>query len=132
MSMQDPISDMLTRIRNGQSAGKVHVSMPLSKQKMAVAEVLKQEGYISDYSKEEIEGAHPQLSVVLKYYDGKPVIDRIKRVSRPGLRVYKSKDQLPKIMDGLGIVIVSTSQGLMTDRAARSGGHGGEVVCIVS
>ena len=132
MSMQDPISDMLTRIRNGQSAGKVHVSMPLSKQKMAVAEVLKQEGYISAYSKEEIEGAHPQLSVVLKYYDGKPVIDRIKRVSRPGLRVYKSKDQLPKIMDGLGIVIVSTSQGLMTDRAARSGGHGGEVVCIVS
>ena len=132
MSMQDPISDMLTRIRNGQSAGKVHVSMPLSKQKLAVAEVLKQEGYIADFMKEEIEGAHPQLSVVLKYYEGKPVIDRIRRVSRPGLRTYKSKDQLPRIMGGLGIAIVSTSKGLMTDRAARAAGHGGEVVCIVS
>ena len=132
MSMQDPISDMLTRIRNGQSAGKVHVSMPLSKQKLAVAEVLKQEGYIADYMKEENEGTHPQMSVVLKYYEGKPVIDRIKRVSRPGLRIYKSKDQLPRIMGGLGIAIVSTSKGLMTDRAARAAGHGGEVVCVVS
>ena len=132
MSMQDPISDMLTRIRNGQSAGKVHVSMPLSKQKMAVADVLKQEGYISDYMKEEIAGAHPQLSVVLKYYEGKPVIERIQRVSRPGLRIYKTKDRLPRIMGGLGIAIVSTSKGLMTDRAARAAGHGGEVVCIVS
>ena len=132
MSMQDPISDMLTRIRNGQSAGKVLVSMPLSKQKTAIAEVLKQEGYIRDYMKEEIEGAHPQLSVVLKYFDGKPVIDNIKRVSRPGLRVYKTKDDLPRVMAGLGVAIVSTSHGLMTDRAARAAGHGGEVICIVS
>ena len=129
MSMQDPISDMLTRIRNGQSAGKVHVAMPLSKQKVAIAEVLKQEGYIRDYVTEEIEGAHPQLSVVLKYFDGKPVIDRLKRVSRPGLRVYKTKDELPRVMAGLGIAIISTSRGLMTDRAARVAGHGGEVVC---
>ena len=98
--------------------------MPLSKQKLAVAEVLKREGYISDYVKEEIEGAHPQLSVVLKYYEGKPVIDRIQRVSRPGLRVYKSKDDLPRIMGGLGIAIVSTPRGLMTDRAARAAGTG--------
>ena len=132
MSMQDPISDLLTRIRNGQAAGKVHVSMPLSKQKLAIAEVLKQEGYISDYVKEEIEGAHPQLSIVLKYYEGKPVIDRIRRVSRPGLRIYKSTVELPQIMGGLGIAIVSTPRGLMTDRAARAAGHGGEVICIVS
>lgn len=132
MSMQDPISDMLTRIRNGQSAGKVHVSMPLSKQKLAVAEVLKREGYIAEFMKEEIEGTHPQLSVVLKYYEGKPVIDRIQRVSRPGLRIYKTKDQLPRVMGGLGIAIVSTPKGLMSDRAARAAGHGGEVVCVVS
>ena len=132
MSMQDPISDMLTRIRNGQSAGKVHVLMPLSKQKMAVAEVLKTEGYIADYTKEEIEGVHPQLSVVLKYYEGKPVIDRIQRVSRPGLRIYKTKDKVPQIMGGLGIAIMSTPRGMMTDREARAAGHGGEGICIVS
>ena len=132
MSMQDPISDMLTRIRNGQAAGKVHVAMPWSKQRSAIAEVLKQEGYIRDFVKEEIDGAHPQLSVVLKYYEGKPVISRIQRVSRPGLRVYKGNNELPRIMGGLGIAIVSTSKGMMTDRAARAAGHGGEVICVVS
>ena len=132
MSMQDPISDMLTRIRNGQAASKMVVSMPLSKKKAAIADVLKQEGYIRDYVKEEVEGRHPELQIVLKYFDGKPVIDQLKRVSRPGLRVYKTKDQLPRIMAGLGIAIISTSQGLMTDRAARAAGHGGEVICIVS
>ena len=130
--MQDPISDMLTRIRNGQSAGKVVVSMPLSKQKVAIAEVLKQEGYIRDHVSEQIEGGHPELQIVLKYFDGKPVIDQLKRVSRPGLRVYKTKDELPRVMAGLGIAIISTSHGLMSDRAARAAGHGGEVICIVS
>lgn len=130
--MQDPIADMLTRIRNGQAAGKVRVTMPMSKQKAAVAEVLKREGYIKDYAREEVEGAHPQLFVVLKYYQGKPVIDELKRVSRPGLRVYKSKDKLPTVMGGLGIAIISTSHGVMTDRAARAAGHGGEVICTVT
>lgn len=132
MSMQDPISDMLTRIRNGQAAGKVRVTMPHSKAKAAIAEVLKQEGYIRDHAREDSEGAHPLLSVVLKYYEGKPVIDTIKRVSRPGLRVYKAKGELPAVMGGLGVAIVSTSRGLMTDRAARAAGHGGEIVCIIS
>lgn len=132
MSMQDPISDMLTRIRNGQSAGKARVMMPMSKQKAALAEVLKQEGYIRDYDREELEGSHPQLSIVLKYHEGKPVIDRIQRVSRPGLRIYKKKGELPRIMGGLGIAIISTSHGLMTDRAARAADYGGEVVCVVS
>ncbi len=132
MSMQDPISDLLTRVRNGQAAGKVHVAMPWSKQRAAIADVLKKEGYIRDYVKEEIEGAHPQLSIVLKYYEGKPVISEIKRVSRPGLRIYKGKNDLPRIMGGLGIAIVSTSKGLMTDRAARAEGHGGEIICVVS
>lgn len=132
MSMQDPISDLLTRVRNGQAAGKVHVAMPWSKQRAAIADVLKKEGYIRDYMKEEIEGAHPQLSIVLKYYEGKPVISEIKRVSRPGLRIYKGKNDLPRIMGGLGIAIVSTSKGLMTDRAARAEGHGGEIICVVS
>ena len=132
MSMQDPISDLLTRVRNGQAAGKVHVAMPWSKQRAAIADVLKKEGYIRDYMKEEIEGAHPQLSIVLKYYEGKPVISEIKRVSRPGLRIYKGKKDLPRIMGGLGIAIVSTSKGLMTDRAARAEGHGGEIICVVS
>tara|TARA_Y100001934_G_C12118299_1_gene661860 strand:+ start:243 stop:635 length:393 start_codon:yes stop_codon:yes gene_type:complete len=130
--MQDPISDLLTRVRNGQAAGKVHVAMPWSKQRAAIADVLKKEGYIRDYVKEEIEGAHPQLSIVLKYYEGKPVISEIKRVSRPGLRIYKGKNDLPRIMGGLGIAIVSTSKGLMTDRAARAEGHGGEIICVVS
>ncbi|MBS35560.1 MAG: 30S ribosomal protein S8 [Thiotrichales bacterium] len=132
MSMQDPISDLLTRVRNGQAAGKVHVAMPWSKQRAAIADVLRKEGYIRDYVKEEIEGAHPQLSIVLKYYEGKPVISEIKRVSRPGLRIYKGKNDLPRIMGGLGIAIVSTSKGLMTDRAARAEGHGGEIICVVS
>jgi small subunit ribosomal protein S8 len=130
MSMTDPIADMLTRIRNALAAGKTDVSMPLSKQKQAIAQVLKDEGYISDFSATEQDGK-PSLSVTLKYYEGKPVIEKIKRVSRPGLRIYKGKDQLPKIMGGLGVAIVSTSAGLMTDRAARKAGYGGEVLCYV-
>ena len=128
--MTDPISDMLTRIRNALAAGKASVTMPHSKQKQAVAQVLKDEGYILDYSKGGDE-AKPQLILELKYFDGQPVIGRIKRVSRPGLRIYKSKDELPTVMGGLGIAIVSTSQGLMTDRAARKAGFGGEVLCTV-
>ena len=131
MSMQDPVSDMLTRIRNGQHAGKVRVMMPTSKQKSSIAEVLKQQGYIRDFSVEEIDGK-PQLAILLRYFEGKPVIETLKRVSRPGLRVYKRKDDLPKVMDGLGIAIISTPKGLMTDRQARAEGHGGEVVCIVA
>lgn len=131
MSMQDPISDMLTRIRNGQSAGKVSVMVPMSKQKSAIAGVLKQQGYIRDYSVEEIEGK-PQLAILLRYFEGKPVIETLKRVSRPGLRVYKRKGDLPTVMGGLGIAIISTPKGLMTDRQARAVGHGGEVVCIVA
>jgi small subunit ribosomal protein S8 len=131
MSLQDPISDMLTRIRNGLAAGKVRVAMPLSKQKRAIAEVLKSEGYIKDFAIETDE-KKPQLSVVLKYYGGKPVIDRLQRVSRPGLRVYKGKHELPSVLGGLGVAIISTSHGLMSDRAARAAGYGGEVVCYVS
>ena len=131
MSMQDPISDMLTRIRNGQSAGKVRVMMPMSKQKLAIAEVLKQQGYIRDFAVEEVEGKS-QLGILLRYFEGRPVIEMLKRVSRPGLRVYKRKDDIPKVMDGLGIAIVSTSKGLMTDRQAREAGHGGEIVCVVA
>ncbi|MDX1512336.1 MAG: 30S ribosomal protein S8 [Gammaproteobacteria bacterium] len=131
MSMQDPISDMLTRIRNGLAAGKVGVSMPYSKQKQAIADVLKAEGYIKDFSVDTEDGK-PQLMVVLKYYGGKPVIEKLRRVSRPGLRVYKGKDELPTVLGGLGVAIISTSHGLMTDRAARAAGYGGEVVCYVS
>lgn len=131
MSMQDPIADMLTRIRNGQAASKVRVTMPHSKRKEAVAEVLKKQGYIRDYGAEESEG-RVDLSVVLKYYQGKPVIDEIRRVSRPGLRVYKGKSEIPSVLGGLGIAIISTSQGLMTDKQARAAGHGGEVLCYVS
>lgn len=130
MSMTDPIADMLTRIRNALAAGKTEVTMPQSKQKMAIAQVLKDEGYISDFSATDQDGK-PMLMVTLKYYEGKPVIEKIKRVSRPGLRIYKGKDQLPKVMGGLGIAIVSTSAGLMTDRAARKAGYGGEVLCYV-
>ena len=130
MSMQDPIADMLTRIRNGQMAGKVRVTMPLSRQKRAIAELLKDEGFVRDALEEEVDGKR-LLTVVLKYHEGKPVIDRVARVSRPGLRVYKSKDDLPRVLDGLGIAVISTSRGLMTDRAARSAGHGGEVLCVV-
>ena len=131
MSMQDPIADMLTRIRNGQMAGKVRVTMPLSKQKTAIAAVLKDEGYVRDALEEEVDGKKV-LTVVLKYYEGKPVIERLQRVSRPGLRIYKGKGELPRVLDGLGVAIISTSRGLMTDRAARAAGHGGEVLCYVA
>ena len=131
MSMQDTIADMLTRIRNGQSAGKVSVSMPASKMKRAVLEVMKQEGYVKDYQLEELAGK-PTLHVVLKYFDGKPVISEMRRVSRPGLRVYRGTGDLPRVMGGLGIAIVSTSKGVMTDRAARAAGVGGEVLCEVA
>ena len=130
MSMQDPISDMLTRIRNGQAASKVSVKMPSSKQKVAIAAVLKAEGYIADFA---VAGdTKPELEVTLKYFEGKKVIDTIKRVSRPGLRIYKGTNDLPKVMAGLGIAIVSTSQGVMTDRAARNASIGGEIICYVS
>ena len=130
MSMQDPISDMLTRIRNGQAASKVSVKMPSSKQKVAIAAVLKAEGYVSDFA---VAGdTKPELEVTLKYFEGKKVIDTLKRVSRPGLRIYKGANDLPKVMAGLGIAIVSTSQGVMTDRAARKASIGGEIICYVS
>jgi len=129
MSMQDTLADMFTRIRNGHMAEKAHVAMPSSKQKVAVATLLKDEGYIADFS---VEGdVKPVLSVELKYFEGKPVIEEIKRVSRPSLRIYKSAADLPKVADGLGIAIVSTSKGVMTDRAARKAGIGGEVICTV-
>ncbi len=130
MSMTDPIADMLTRIRNGQSAGKKSVAMPSSKLKMAIAKVLKEEGYITDF-KSELKGNHLEMIVDLKYFNGVPVIENVKRISRPGLRIYRSKDELPKVLGGLGIAIVSTSNGVMTDRAARAIGHGGEVICTV-
>lgn len=130
MSMTDPIADMLTRIRNGQSAGKESVVLPSSKVKVAIAKVLKDEGYITDFNTE-VKGSHSWLTVVLKYYNGKPVIEEVKRVSKPGLRIYKSKEELPKVLGGLGIAIVSTSKGVMTDRVARAMGHGGEVICTV-
>ena len=131
MSMTDPIADFLTRIRNGQSSGKTEVHVPTSKVKVAIAKVLKDEGYIEDFSATDVDG-EPSLAVQLKYYQGRPVIDRLERISRPGLRVYKGKDELPSILGGLGIAIVSTSQGVMTDRQARAAGHGGEVICVVS
>lgn len=131
MSMTDPIADMLTRIRNGQSATKVEVSMPLSKLKKSLAVVLKDEGYISDFNEQDIDGK-PTLNITLKYFQGKPVIELINRVSRPGRRVYKSGKDLPKVQNGLGVAIISTSAGLMTDRAARKAGHGGEVICTVA
>jgi small subunit ribosomal protein S8 len=132
MSMTDPIADMLTRIRNAQSARKAEVSMPASSVKSAIATVLKEEGYIAGFSVQEIETRKPVLTVSLKYYEGKPVISSIRRVSRPGLRIYKGKDEIPKVMGGLGVAIVSTSHGVMSDRAARAAGHGGEVLCVVS
>ncbi len=130
MSMSDPIADMLTRIRNGQSAAKADVAMPASNMKQSIAQVLKDEGYINDFSV--TEDAKPQLTVSLKYHDGKPVIEKIQRMSRPGLRVYKNTDEIPKVLNGLGIVIVSTSKGMMTDRAARAAGIGGELICSVA
>lgn len=132
MSMTDPIADFLTRIRNGQSSGKAEINCPSSKIKLALAGVLKEEGYIEDFSVATDEDGKPTLRVQLKYYEGRPVIDRLERVSKPGLRVYKGKDELPTILGGLGVVIVSTSKGVMTGRQARQHGHGGEVLCIVS
>jgi small subunit ribosomal protein S8 len=129
--MTDPIADMLTRIRNAQTAAKIQVSMPASKVKLAIAEVLKREGYIGDFVTSELDGKSA-LTIALKYFKGKPVIETIKRVSRPGLRVFKGKDELPKVLGGLGIAIVSTSRGIMSDRAARAVGHGGEVICLVT
>jgi small subunit ribosomal protein S8 len=131
MSMTDPIADMLTRIRNGQKARMLSVSMPASKAKEAVAQVLKDEGYITGYSSDG-EGATKTLSVELKYFEGVPVIERIERASRPGLRIYRGKEKLPKVLGGLGVAIVSTSAGVMSDRQAREKGVGGEVLCVVS
>ena len=128
--MNDPVSDMLTRIRNGQSARKVTVNMPSSNVKNAVAKVLKDEGFIEDYGVEK-NNEKEDLVVTLKYYLGEPVISKLKRVSRPGLRIYKSVDDLPKVIGGMGVAIVSTSKGVMSDRAARAAGHGGEIMCTV-
>jgi small subunit ribosomal protein S8 len=128
--MNDPISDMLTRIRNGQTARKGIVVMPSSTAKIAIASVLKDEGFIEDYAAE-ADGAKSNLSVTLKYYMGEPVISKLKRVSRPGLRVYRNASELPRVIGGMGVAIVSTSKGVMSDRAARSAGHGGEVLCTV-
>ncbi|AXK38556.1 30S ribosomal protein S8 [Crenobacter cavernae] len=131
MSMHDPISDMLTRIRNAQRAAKTAVSMPSSKLKLAIAQVLKDEGYVEDFA---ISGDEkkPVLDIQLKYYAGRPVIERIDRVSRPGLRVYKGTTDIPKVMNGLGVAILSTSKGVMTDRKARAAGIGGELLCFVA
>lgn len=130
MSMQDPIADMFTRIRNGQQAAKVTIAMPSSKVRVAIAKLLQAEGYVEGFNVEE--GVKPTLEVTLKYFEGKKVIDTIERVSRPGLRIYKKKDELPKVMGGLGIAIVSTSKGVMTDRAARKAGMGGEIIGYVA
>jgi small subunit ribosomal protein S8 len=130
MSLQDPVADMFTRIRNGQSANKVAVKMPSSKMKVSIAKVLKDEGYIADFA---VSGdVKPELEVTLKYFQGKSVIETIDRVSRPGLRIYKKRGELPKVMGGLGVAIVSTSKGLMTDRAARKVGIGGEIIGYVA
>ncbi len=131
MSMTDPIADMLTRIRNGQGARKVSVSMPASKAKEAVARVLEDEGYITGFATDG-DGAAKELTVELKYFEGVPVIETIQRASKPGLRVYRGKDELPKVLGGLGVAIVSTSAGVMSDRQAREKGIGGEVICVVS
>lgn len=131
MSMTDPIADMLTRIRNAQASGKTNVVMPSSKVKVAIAEVLRDEGYIDGFVVEPNDGK-PQMNVSLRYYAGQPVIERIERVSRPGLRIYRGVQDIPKVMNGLGIAIVSTSKGVMTDRKARATGVGGEVLCIVA
>lgn len=130
MSMQDTVADMLTRIRNAQQAGKPAVGMPSSKLKVSLANVLKSEGYIADVSVSA--DVKPQLTLTLKYFEGKPVIEEIKRVSRPGLRIYKGKDDLNRVKQGLGILIVSTNKGILTDRAARAAGVGGEVIALVS
>jgi small subunit ribosomal protein S8 len=134
MSMHDPIADMLTRIRNAQLVGHTEVSMPASGLKSAIAKVLKDEGYIEDFAVREKTGdaAKKELAIALKYYAGRPVIERIERVSKPGLRVYKGRNDIPRVMNGLGVAIVSTSRGVMTDRKARADGLGGEVLCIVA
>ena len=132
MSMSDPISDMLTRIRNAQLAEKVTVVMPSSKLKVAIAAVLKDEGYVDGFSVIKGDGGKATLEIGLKYYSGRPVIEKIQRISRPGLRIYKGSNDIPKVMNGLGIAIVSTSKGLMTDRKARANGIGGEVLCVVA
>jgi len=131
MSMTDPIADLLTRIRNGQAASKAEVAVASSRVKMAIARVLKDEGYIADYAVRK-DGNKATLVVALKYHQGRPVIERLERVSRPGLRQYRGKDDLPKVLGGLGIAIVSTPQGVMTDREARRAGQGGEVLCVVA
>jgi len=131
MSMSDPVADMLTRIRNGQATRKASVTMPSSKLKLSIARVLKDEGYVAGFAETEVEGKK-QLEVGLKYFEGKPVIEFIRRVSRPGLRIYRGHNELPTVRNGLGIAIISTSQGLMTDRAARKSGQGGEVLALVA
>jgi len=134
MSMHDPIADMLTRIRNAQLVGHTEVSMPASRLKGAIAKVLKDEGYIEDFAMREKTGdsAKKELAIALKYYAGRPVIERLERVSKPGLRVYKGRNDIPRVMNGLGVAILSTSRGVMTDRKARADGLGGEVLCIVA
>ena len=135
MSMSDPISDMLTRIRNAQMVGHVEVAMPASKLKASIAQVLKDEGYIEDFALRESDakaGGRSELRIGLKYYAGRPVIERLERVSKPGLRVYRGRDDIPRVMNGLGVAILSTSRGVMTDRKARADGVGGEVLCIVA
>jgi len=130
MSMSDPIADMLTRIRNAQATDKTTVAIPASKVKLAIAKVLKDEGYIEDFAQRSVEGKDV-LEIGLKYYAGKPVIEKLERVSRPGLRIYRGRDDIPRVLNGLGVAIVSTSRGVMTDRRARETGVGGEVLCIV-
>ena len=131
MSMSDPVADMLTRIRNGQGTNKVSITMPASKLKKAIAHVLKDEGYIENFAEQEVQGK-PVLNIELKYYAGRPVIEKIERVSKPGLRVYKASQSIPEVMNGLGVAIVSTSKGVMTDRKAKAAGIGGEVLCYVA
>ena len=131
MSMSDPIADLLTRIRNAQCVNKTTVAMPSSKLKVAIARVLKEEGYIEDFAVAD-QGGKPELRIELKYYAGRPVIERIERVSRPGLRIYRGKSEIPTVMNGLGVAIVSTPQGVMTDRKARATGTGGEILCYVA
>jgi small subunit ribosomal protein S8 len=139
MSMSDPIADMLVRIRNAQLVGHTEVAMPASKLKSAIAQVLKDEGYIEDFAirqkaaeKGGVDAAKKELAIGLKYYAGRPVIERLERVSKPGLRVYRGRDDIPRIMNGLGVAILSTSRGVMTDRKARADGVGGEILCIVA
>lgn len=130
MSMSDPIADMLTRVRNGHMANRTRVVMPSSRKKVAIAEVLKDEGYIREYEIEDNDGK-PKLIIELKYFEGRPVIEDIQRVSRPGLRIYRGSRELPTVLGGLGVAVISTSKGVMSDRRARTEGHGGEVLCTV-